>query len=307
MLLSMSLKRSKETAINPNNPNIENDKEQAGGMDSEQAPGGGKISGKRYLDALYEKDRMNYAGKFVQGFVHNANGPLHNISMLAEMLLASIDTQDRIFKTHSGENKEWAALIETQRRRLTQIRQQVFNLAADLQDFMQLYEIEQHGTEIDINALLTRMVKLFRADLFFKHYVKCELRLTGNLPHIKVPGKDMAPAVFHLFQNGVTALKTSPQKELIVETSMQADEITVRITDSGPGLPEGVDPSILFRLFESRWPKSDIKTGPAENHLGFGLFAARQLLLPHGIEVSLEKTGEGTSALMRVPLKRKSA
>jgi K+-sensing histidine kinase KdpD len=276
-------------------------------MSSAEASKNRKISEEQYIDALYEKDRLNYSGKFVQGFVHNANGPLQNLTMLAEMILSGVENQDRIFKSCSGENEEWTALIEKQRRRLTQIRQKVFNLAADLQEFMQLHEMEQHGTEIDINALLTRMEKIFRADLFFKHQVRCEMRLANNLPHIKVPGKAMAPAVFHLFQNGVTALRTSTDKEMIVETSMGSGEITIRITDSGPRLPEGVDPAVLFDLFESRWRKSDNRGAGTDRHLGFGLYAARQLLMPHGIEVSLENTGEGASALIRAPLKRKPA
>ena len=50
---------------------------------------------------------------------------------------------------------------------------------------MQLYEIERCGTELDINAILARMAKVFRSDLFFKHQVKSELRLAKNLPTYK--------------------------------------------------------------------------------------------------------------------------
>lgn len=265
-----------------------------------------KVSEEQYIEALYEKDRLNYSGRFVQGFVHNANGPLQNLTMLAEMVASGIDLQERLFQ--SGDKEQWAALMEKQRRRLTQIREQIARLSADLREFMQLYEIEKLGTEVDINAILTRMVKLFRADLFFKHHVHCELRLAKNLPHIKVPGKDIVPAVFHLFQNGVTALKTSEKKFLSVESFLQGEEITVKITDSGGELGEGTASEDLFDLFESRWPPPD-KTGtvPADRHLGFGLYAARQLLLPYGFEVRLENSGQETAALIRMPLNPKPA
>ena len=88
---------------------------------------------------------------------------------------------------------------------------------------------------------------------------------------------------------------------------MQAGEIVVRITDSGFGPPEGLHPDILFDLFESRWQNSDTKTVSADQHLGFGLYAARQLLLPYGFSVSLERTAQGTSALIRMPLQNKPA
>ncbi|MGC8491695.1 MAG: sensor histidine kinase [Syntrophobacteraceae bacterium] len=265
-----------------------------------------KVTEEQYIEALYEMDRSNYSGRFVQGFVHNANGPLQNLTMLAEMVASGIDLQERLFQ--AGDKEQWSALMEKQRRRLTQIREQIARLSADLREFMQLYEIEKLGTEVDINAILERMVKLFRADLFFKHHVHCELDLAKNLPHIKVPGKDIVPAVFHLFQNGVRALKTSEKKSLRVESFLQNEEITVKITDSGAELPEGAASEDLFDLFESRWQLPD-KTGavPADRHLGFGLYAARQLLLPHGFEVHLEKSGQETSALIRMPLNPKPA
>ena len=261
----------------------------------------------RCIRALHEMDRSNYSGKFVQGFVHNVNGPLQNLTLLTEMLISGVDLQDRLFKSTCGENQQWSELLGKQQKRLTQMREQISNLAADLREFMQLYEIELCGTELDINAILARISKVFRSDLFFKHQVKYELRLAKNLPHIKARGRDLVPALFHLFQNAITALKESPKKQLIVESCIQAGEIVVRITDSGFGPPEELHPDVLFDLFESRWQNHDSKTACADPHLGFGLYAARQLLLPYGFSVSLERTGQGTSALIRMPLHKKSA
>ncbi len=261
----------------------------------------------RCIRALYEKDRLNYAGRFVQGFVHNVNGPLQNLTMLTEMLISGLDLQDRIFSSTSGENEKWSELLGKQRKRLTQMRDQITSLAADLREFMQLHEIERCGTEIDINSLLTRTVKVFRSDLFFKHHVKLELRLEKNLPHIKALGKDIVPAVFHLFQNAITALKDSPKKEMIVESRMQCGEIVVRIIDSGLGPAEGLRQDILFDLFESGWPKTGGDASRDDQHLGFGLYAARQLLLPYGFSVSLERTDEGTAAIIRMSVTNKSA
>jgi len=266
-----------------------------------------KLFTEKCIRALHEKDRSNYSGKFVQGFVHNINGPLQNLTMLTEMLTSGMELQDRIFGSNCSEDEKWAELLGKQQKRLAQMREQISNLAADLREFMQLHEIERYGTEIDINALLNRMEKVFRSDLFFKHHVKSELRLEKNLPHIKVPGRDFVPAVFHIFHNAITALKESPKKELIVESCMQTGEIVVRITDSGFGPPEELHPDILFDLFESRWQHCDSQAVSTDQHLGFGLYAARQLLLPHGISVSLERTGETTSALIRMPVQKKPA
>ncbi len=261
----------------------------------------------RCIHALHEMDRANYSGKFVQGFVHNVNGPLQNLTLLTEMLISGMELQDRLFKSTCGENQQWSELLGKQQKRLIQMREQVATLATDLREFMQLYEIELCGTELDINSILARMSKVFRSNLFFKHQVKYEQRLAKNLPHIKALGRDLVPAIFHLFQNAITALKESPKKELIAESCMQDGAIVVRITDSGLGPPKELHPDILFDLFESRWQNSDAKAVCADPHLGFGLYAARQLLLPYGFSVSLERTDQGTSALIRMPLKNRPA
>jgi signal transduction histidine kinase len=259
------------------------------------------------IKALFEKDRPNYSAKFVQGFVHNANGPLQNLTMLTEMLGSGMEFQDRVFRINSGENEKWSELLAKQQKRLTQMREQISNLAGDLREFMQLHEIERYGTEIDINILITRMARVFRSDLFFKHQVKSELRLAKNLPHVKVLGQDLVPAVFHLFNNAVTALKGSAEKELIVETCMQDGQIVVSIIDSGCGLGEEEHPEALFDLFESRWQNNDGDALSKDIHFGFGLYAARQLLLPYGFTVSLEKRDAWTSAVIRMPLETKPA
>lgn len=249
------------------------------------------------LQALHEKDRLSFAGKFVQGFVHNTNGPLQNLSMLTEMLLAGMDLQDRLFK--AGDDTKWTETLEKQKKRLTQMRDQIYGLAGELREFMQLLEMERNGTDIDVNALLTIVLRVFRSNLFFKHRVSPELKLQRNLPQARVPGCNIIPVFFHLVQNAMIAMENSARKDLIVETCLEDKHILVRITDSGCGLG-GCDPESLFGLFESRWPEAN--RGVDSVHLGFGLYAARMLLLPYNCTVNIEEAPEGASALISIPV-----
>ncbi len=254
----------------------------------------------RCIEALHEKDRLSFAGRFVQGFVHNTNGPLQNLSMLSEMLLSGLELQEKIFKQNAGENPQWDEILAKQRKRVTQLRDQIFCLAGDLRHFMQVYEIERSGNQIDINALLTRILAVLKADLFFKHKVTTELRLSKNLPQIRIPGRNLIPALFHLFNNAITAMKDSPRKEFTVETLAGEGCIIVRIMDTGCGLCGCNEPESLFRIFESKWP--DESEESKELHLGFGLYAARELLAPFGCSIVLECAEETTTAVLRIEL-----
>ncbi len=257
----------------------------------------------RCIQALHEKDRLGFAGRFIQGFVHNANGPLQNLSMLSELLLSGLEMQDRMFKAAGGEDPGWTELVEKQRKRLNQIRDQVFSLSGNLREFMQLHEIERSGADVDINSLLTRIAGVFRSDLFFKHKVRPELRLAKNLPPVRVPGRNIIPALFHLLQNAVTAMQDSPKKELVVETGVEGDHVLIKIIDTGCGSRDQQDPEPLFRLFESRWPNGTEE--PKLAHPGFGLYAARRLLSPYGCTVNLEFGADATTATIRVPLSKR--
>jgi len=254
----------------------------------------------RCIEALHEKDRLCFAGRFVQGFVHNTNGPLQNLSMLSEMLLSGLDQQEKLFRQSAGGNPQWDEIVAKQRKRLTQLRDQIFGLAGDLRHFMQIYEIERNGNQIDINALLTRILAVLKADLFFKHKVKSELRLSKNLPQIRMPGRNLIPALFHLFHNAITAMKDSPRKEFTVETLAEEGCIIIRITDTGCGLCGCKEPESLFRIFESKWPGESEES--KNLHLGFGLYAARELLAPFGCSIVLECVGESTAAVLRIKL-----
>ncbi len=249
------------------------------------------------LLALHEKDRLSFAGKFVQGFVHNTNGPLQNLSMLTEMLLSGIDLQDRLFK--AGDEAKWTETLEKQKKRLTQMRDQIYGLAGELREFMQLLEMERNGADIDINALLTIVLRVFRANLFFKHRVNPELKLQRNLPLARIPGCNIIPVFFHLIQNAVIAMENSARKDLVIETGLEDKQIHIRIIDSGCGLG-GCDPETLFGLFESRWPEENRDIEKA--HLGFGLYAARMLLLPYNCRVDLEDGAEGATAVVSIPV-----
>ncbi len=253
------------------------------------------------LEALFEKDHLNYLGHFVKGFIHNINGPLQNISMLMELLLREIESQDRYVRSHVKEHpEEWRNLVEKQRTRYEQVGRQVSNLAETMRDFMVINEIERTGTEIDLNLVLTKLVNVFRSDLFFKHQVNLELKLTRNLPLIYIPGSKIVPVLVHLFRNALIAMKHSPRNHLTIESAMEGDNVVVIFQDSGCGI-ESPEEEACFELFYSGWEKHGSCQEEHEKHIGFGLFAARQLLSPYGAKIRLEGDGQGTRAIAEIP------
>lgn len=261
------------------------------------------LSPERLLDALLDKDRMGQMGDFIHGFIHNINGPLQNMSMITEILTKGQDMQDRMAAEGPVESRaQWDEVSARQQKRLAQLAQQVTALADMLRDFMIVHEIMRNESEIDLNHLMQKLCSVFHADLFFKHQVQLETDLESNLPLLRVYGRHLIPALIHLFRNALISMGKSGQKRLLVRTCLDGGCVVTAVRDTGCGLG-GRDPEDLFKPFVSAWPDGIEADGNKEERHGLGLYLARCLLRPYGIEVELRSVEDGTEALVRVPVK----
>lgn len=260
----------------------------------------------KFLDALLEKDRLCYLGYFVQGIIHNVNGPLQNLSMLGEILLKGQESQDKfILANCGGAFEDWQELSKRQRKRLSQLSQQILGLADMMRDFMVLHEIERNETEVDLNLVLTKLVNIFRSDLFFKHQVTLDLQLERNLPLIRVLGRHLIPALVHIFRNALTAMREAPDKRLGIRCRHEGGKIYVDFRDSGCGINRDCRrKEDLFGLFYSSWQEQEARPPADERHLGIGLFAAQRLLSPYGVQILLEDCGDGVLVALEIPARQ---
>lgn len=257
----------------------------------------------RCIAALIEKDRLNHLGRFIQGLIHNVNGPLQNMSMLVEVLIRGQEKLENAGGDGSVAScADFGMLIQKQGKRLHQLSQQISALADMLRSFMVLHEIERNETEVDINLVLSKLAETFRSDLFFKHQVTLDLRLTKNLPLVRILGRHLIPALVHLFNNAVVAMKKTAEKRLVVESRLEEGIVRILLRDTGCGLQSEEVRQRCFDLFYSHWQPSEGDQTGEENHMGFGLYAARRLLEPYGIEVSLESADEETTAVVDIPI-----
>ncbi|MGC8494819.1 MAG: response regulator [Syntrophobacteraceae bacterium] len=263
-----------------------------------------KRSDEFYINEMLEKDYLSFWGEFAMNFTHDSSGPLGNIRMIENVLTSGLDTQEILFKRHAGYSLDWSTLLGKQRKRLAALRQQSEKLSSDLRAINHLYSFgrKAESVEVDLNDLLETMAKAF-GGLYRQvlRGVHLELRLDHDLPKIKARGRDMVQSLLHLFMNAIIAVRESSERRIEIETGRLDDEMYIRITDTGCGLPGGVDPDILFDLFESRWPGPDSNRDYKGPRPGFGLFAARRLLSPYGCDLKLETKGKKTSATIRIP------
>jgi two-component system, OmpR family, sensor histidine kinase CiaH len=100
------------------------------------------------------------------------------------------------------------------------------------------------------------------------------------------------------------ALKYTPGGGTVrVQIARQGNEATLTVSDSG----EGISAEHLARLFD-RFYRVDPARSRAQGGAGLGLAIARSLVGAHGGQLSLtSQPGQGTTALVRLPLKARAS
>ena len=248
---------------------------------------------------VLEREMLSCFGGFTQGLIHNINGPLQNISMLAELMQAGFVRLDRVTGGDGDQHaEERSRILERERQRLQKLSEQVSLLDRMLRDLRLLHEMERNPSEVDVNQLLLSLVQTFHCDLFFKHHVQLELKLANDLPFIRVLARHLIPSLVHLFRNAVTALREAPEKHLIIESRLAEERIWLSLRDTGCGLQPGEEER-CFEPFYSGWPPA-IQT--QETHYGIGLFLASGFLEPYAIKVTLLTEGQETVASLEIPV-----
>jgi two-component system sensor kinase FixL len=121
--------------------------------------------------------------------------------------------------------------------------------------------------------------------------VSMDLRIAVDATHAFVDKVQIQQVLLNLMRNAVEAMAASTVRTLTVSTASYGDGVEVRVTDTGPGLPE----TVRARLFQP------FVTTKSEG-LGVGLSISRTIIEAHGGELVAESgTGGGTTFRFTIP------
>lgn len=257
----------------------------------------------RILEALLERDLQSHFGAMLSGFIHNINGPLHNISLLVDRVGKNQHELNEIIHSLPADRQEALHnLVSGQEKRIQQLVQQVTLLTDLVHEFRILQEVVRNQPKVDLKLVLKRLADVCRCDRFVKYEVNVELDLDPHLPLVPIPGNRLVPALMHLFRNALNAVRESEQKRVVVEGRAVDDGIRVVFRDSGCGFNPSQQEDAFFEVFYMNWPDDPLSGEDADRHAGMGLYAVRELLAPYGARVSLQRDGLETLAVLEVPL-----
>jgi len=227
----------------------------------------------RVLEHLIQAEKMTAVGTLVSGIGHEINNPLYVVLAAAEALA---DEQDLARCRAYGNEilKQTKDIAET-----------VKNLSRYAQPSAR-HDLQR----VDVNASIAGAVRLARRSL---RDDRIEIKTTTSpAPDILARPEEIQQVIFNVVRNAIQAIAGKGLIE--IHTAQKGDCVTVRIEDTGTGIPN----EHLKRVFDPFFTTK----GPDEGE-GLGLYIVRQIVTRYRGTIDVENAaGGGARFVIRFPI-----
>ena len=243
--------------------------------------------------------KMEAVGQLAAGVAHEINTPIQFVSDSAyflqtafEDLLAFVDGR----KSADEADLEYLrSQIPKALERTIKGLDRVANIVRALKGFSYTHQGEK--VLADPNRLVEDTLLVCKNEYKYIADVMTELR---TIPLLACHPGDICQVLLNLVVNAAHAIESQAREgqrgQIGIETAFLDDEIVIRVSDDGPGIPE----AIQHRIFEPFFTTKEVGRGT-----GQGLAISRAIVV-EGHSGSLEfatSVGKGTTFSVRLPLR----
>jgi len=229
--------------------------------------------------AKIRTQRLAQLGTLLAGFAHEVRNPLSTIGLNLQLVLEEFHEPE---SPRDKRTQKRLATVEAEVRRLQKILEEFLSFAR---------APEPKFAAVDLNARLQAVVEFHEPEL---RELGVSLRFYPGNGVGKVPADwdHLQAAIVNLLRNAKDA--TPAGGEILVSTMREDGHVTVRVTDTGSGMPADVQ----ARVFEPYY-----STKRAGN--GLGLPTVRRVVEEHGGTVTLQsEVGKGSQFSLLLPAGR---
>lgn len=274
---------------------------------------------KKASEQLYQSEKMATVGQLAAGVAHEINNPTgfvsSNLQTLAGYqkdindLLSLYRELKRTIREGSGERSEsileTLALIDRQEEALDidylikdsedligesrEGMERIKKIVMDLKDFA--HPGEDTMKEADINVCLDSTLNVIMNEIKYSTQVKKQY---GSLPLLPCYPQQLNQVFMNMIINAAQAIEG--EGVISITTEHDASGITVRIMDTGKGIPK----ENLPRIFDPFFTTKEVGKGT-----GLGMNVAYNIVKKHqGTIKVVSEVGKGTEFTIHLPLKQ---
>lgn len=233
---------------------------------------------RKLLDQTIQSEKLAEIGRMSASIAHEVNNPLAIIAYAVQLLQREEPVSDF--------HREMTERIETEIERLKSLTGGLLSFSRRDAGPRQLTNLQE---------VFEQVLLLVRYELNRK-----SIRLNEEFPPVPAIWADanrLKQVFINLLMNAAQALDR--EGEITLSLAAQTEGIEIRISDNGPGIPQGLQEKIFEPFFTTK------KEGEGT---GLGLYLCRTIVREHGGELLLDQQpGQGACFIIRLPLNEEAA
>jgi len=228
-------------------------------------------------DQLIRSERLAATGQLAASIAHEINSPLQAVTVLLGTLQKKYNDDEQLTKNFELLKGAFASIWNTVKN---------------------LLDLNRPGQEVkqpaNINRIIEKTVDLVGSHLK-KNKIKVDLDLSANVTDIHASPQQLNQCILNMINNAVEAIistsrskngsmvRTTPGGEINIKTNLKKGNVIIKITDTGPGIPEE-ELQYIFDPFFTRKKKMG---------LGVGLSICHGIIDNHGGVLTAENAPHG--------------
>jgi two-component system, NtrC family, sensor histidine kinase AtoS len=215
-------------------------------------------------------------GVLVSSFAHDVRNVFNSIKLSAEMVALKSESDPSII--------EYAENIKEDCDRINQLMESVLTFSSSIEENLQ---------PVDIIFLLQRLIERWNPK-FERANVKSIFQFEKDIPKISGDPRSLEQVFNNLFSNAREAMvKTGGTLGVYISKAEQINgskNVIIKISDSGPGIPDEFLSKIFDPYFSSR-----------PGGTGLGLAITKRIIELHHGQIEVESFPGGTSFIVTLP------
>ena len=233
-------------------------------------------------EQLVQAGKLATLGELTTGIAHELNNPLNNIGLFIGNVIDFIelgkgDPQSILHELHSA---------------MQQVRK-ANEIISHLRTFGRAASVSREP--VAIAQVIQSALSLMREQLRLRQ-IKVELHFPAEDVIVIGNAIQIEQVFINLLSNARDALVNADNKVITITCSIKADMVHITVSDTGPGIPNGLEQ----RIFDPFFTTKEVGAGT-----GLGLSITYGIIKEHQGTIAVENhPGEGALFLIELPLKR---
>jgi signal transduction histidine kinase/ligand-binding sensor domain-containing protein len=253
---------------------------------------------------LIQSEKMASLGELTAGIAHEIQNPLNFVNNFSEVSVELVDEMGE--ELDKGDIEEAKAIGADLKQNLEKIRHHGKRADSIVKGMLEHSRSASGQKELtDINQLAEEYLRLSYHGLRAKDKnFNAELitNFAPDMPKIKVVPQDIGRVMLNLFNNAFYAVNQKSKSsgvtykpEILVSTSIENEQLVIKVKDNGTGVPDGIKEKIMQPFFTTK---------PTGEGTGLGLSLTYDIVVKgHGGSIRVDSAeDEGSEFIVLLPI-----